>query len=79
MSPEWLKLRLFGRFGTQRVELRRSGTFIKLREQFFLVLVYLLEHAGAMVTPEELRQPLWPSDTFADFDHSPSTALGGFR
>jgi DNA-binding winged helix-turn-helix (wHTH) protein len=61
------------------VELRRSGTSIKLREQSFLVLVCLLEHAGEIVTREELRQLLWPSDTFVDFDHSLSTAVMKLR
>jgi Tol biopolymer transport system component/DNA-binding winged helix-turn-helix (wHTH) protein len=64
---------------TRRVELRRSGTPVKLREQSFLVLVYLLEHAGDIVTREELRQLLWPSDTFVDFDHSLSTAVMKLR
>ena len=64
---------------TRRVELRRSGTSIKLREQSFLVLVCLLEHAGEIVTREELRQLLWPSDTFVDFDHSLSTAVMKLR
>jgi DNA-binding winged helix-turn-helix (wHTH) protein len=61
------------------VELRRSGTSVKLREQSFLILVYLLEHAGEIVTREELRQLLWPSDTFVDFDHSLSTAVMKLR
>ena len=64
---------------TRRVELRRSGTVVKLREQSFLVLVYLLEHAGEIVTREELRHLLWPSDTFVDFDHSLSTAVMKLR
>jgi eukaryotic-like serine/threonine-protein kinase len=62
-----------------RVELRRNGTPVKLREQSFLVLIQLLEHAGELVTREELRQLLWPSDTFVDFDHSLSTAVMKLR
>jgi TolB-like protein/DNA-binding winged helix-turn-helix (wHTH) protein/Tfp pilus assembly protein PilF len=64
---------------TSRVELRRNGTPIKLREQSFRVLVHLLEHAGEVVTREELRQVLWPSDTFVDFDQSLSTAVMRLR
>src|ERR1700745_2513805 len=56
-------------------ELRRAGVPIKLRDQSSRILVYLLEHAGQMVTREELRQYLWPSDTFVDFDHSLNTAV----
>jgi len=62
-----------------RLELRRSGTPIKLRGQSFLILVHLLEHAGKIVTRDELRQVLWPSDTFVDFDHSMNAAIMKLR
>ncbi len=64
---------------TRRVELRRSGTPVKMREQSFLILVYLLQHAGEIVTREELRQVLWPLDTFVDFDHSLNVAIMNLR
>ncbi len=35
--------------------------------------------AGDVVTRDELRQKLWPSDTFVDFDHSPNTAVNKLR
>src|ERR1700746_574168 len=60
-------------------ELRRNGTVVKLREQPARILVLLLEHAGQMVTREQLRQYLWPSDTFVDFDHSLNTAVMKLR
>src|SRR6202008_4196182 len=66
-------------FDAQGVELRRSGVPIKLRDQSSRILVYLLEHAGQMVTREELRQYLWPSDPFVDFDHSLNTAVMKLR
>jgi TolB-like protein/DNA-binding winged helix-turn-helix (wHTH) protein len=49
-------------------ELRKQGFKIKLQEQPFQVLKILLEHPGKVVTREELRQRIWPSDTFVDFD-----------
>jgi Tol biopolymer transport system component/DNA-binding winged helix-turn-helix (wHTH) protein len=64
---------------TRRLELCRSGIPIKLREQSFLILVYLLEHAGEIVTREELRRLLWPSDTYVDFEHSLNTAVMKLR
>jgi Tol biopolymer transport system component/DNA-binding winged helix-turn-helix (wHTH) protein len=64
---------------TGRAELRRAGTPVKLREQSFRILVHLLEHAGEIVTREELRGVLWPSDTFVDFDHSLNTAMMKLR
>jgi cholera toxin transcriptional activator len=60
-------------------ELRKSGAKLRLQEQPFQVLVLLLQHAGEVVTREELRQKLWPSDTFVDFDHSLNTAINKVR
>src|ERR1700742_4443831 len=60
-------------------ELRRNGTVVKLREQPARILLLLLEHAGQMVTREQLRQHLWSSDTFVDFDHSLNSAVMKLR
>ena len=72
------------RFGVFEVdahkeELRRAGIPIKIREQSLRILVFLLEHAGEIVTREELRQVLWPADTFVDFAHSLNTAVMKLR
>jgi len=72
------------RFGVFEVdartmELRRGGTPVKIREQSFNILVFLLEHAGELVNREDLRRVLWPSDTFVDFDHSLNTAIMKLR
>jgi DNA-binding response OmpR family regulator len=72
------------RFGVFEVEassgeLRRSGTLVRLREQPTRILIHLLEHAGRIVTREALRQQLWPSDTYVDFDHSLNTAVMRLR
>jgi cholera toxin transcriptional activator len=60
-------------------ELRRSGKRIRLQEQPFQVLVTLLENAGRVVTRDDLRQKIWPADTFVDFDHSLNTAVNKIR
>lgn len=60
-------------------ELRKNGNRIRLQEQPFQILVYLLDRAGEVVTREELRQKLWPADTFVDFDHSLNTAVNKLR
>jgi TolB-like protein/DNA-binding winged helix-turn-helix (wHTH) protein len=60
-------------------ELRKSGVKIKLQEQPFRVLVTLLERAGDVVTREELRRELWPTDTFVDFDHGLNAAVKRLR
>ena len=60
-------------------ELRKSGIRIRLQEQPFQVLAFLLERPGKVVTREEIRQKLWPADTFVDFDHSLNTAINKLR
>ena len=60
-------------------ELRKSGTRVKLQEQPWQVLLALLETAGEVVTREELRERLWPTDTFVDFDHSLNIAVNKLR
>jgi len=56
-------------------ELRKHGFRIKLAEQPFQVLAFLLERPGEIVTREELRDRLWPGDTFVDFDHGLNNAV----
>jgi cholera toxin transcriptional activator len=60
-------------------ELRKSGARLRLQEQPLRVLALLLERAGDVGTREELRQKLWPADTFVDFDHSLNTAVNKLR
>jgi len=63
----------------QTGELRQRGQKVKLQEQPFQVLTALLERPGELVTREELRSKLWPSDTFVDFDHSLNAAIKRLR
>lgn len=63
----------------QSGELFRNGQKLRLQEQPFQVLVAMLERPTEVVTREELRQRLWPSDTFVDFDHSLNTAINKLR
>ena len=60
-------------------ELLKSGRKIRLQEQPFRILAILLEKPGQVVTREELREQLWPADTFVDFDHSLNTAVKKLR
>jgi DNA-binding winged helix-turn-helix (wHTH) protein len=60
-------------------ELRKHGVPLKLQDQPFQVLALLLEHAGVVVTREELRQRLWPADTFVDFDTGLNSAVKKLR
>jgi len=60
-------------------ELRKHGLRVRLQEQPFRVLEMLLEHAGEVVTREELQKRLWPGDTFVDFDHGLNKAINKIR
>ena len=60
-------------------ELRKQGRRIRLQDQPLQVLAELLAHPGEMVTRDELRQKLWPADTFVDFDHGLNNAINRLR
>jgi len=61
-------------------ELRKDGkSRPRLLGQPLEVLLHLLERPGDVVTREELRQRLWPADTFVDYDHSLNTAINKVR
>src|SRR5262249_49770301 len=48
-------------------------------DQPLRVLIALLSKPGEVVTREELRQELWPSDTFVDFEHGLNIAVNKLR
>ncbi len=80
-SAEEARTRRFGVFelDLRAGELRRSGLRVKLQEQPFQVLALLLERPGEIVTRDDLRNRLWPADTFVDFDHSLNAAIKRLR
>jgi TolB-like protein/tetratricopeptide (TPR) repeat protein len=72
------------RFGAFEVDvdgrrLLKKGVPITLREQSFQVLAALMERPGEVVTREELRKRLWPSDTFVDFEVALNSAVSRLR
>lgn len=61
-------------------ELRKDGiTRPRVQGQPLEVLLHLLTRPGDVVTREELRLQLWPSDTYVDYDHSLNTAVNKLR
>jgi len=60
-------------------ELRKRGLRVRLPHQAFRVLQVLIEHPGQVITREELRRSLWPTDTFVEFDHSLNNAISRVR
>jgi cholera toxin transcriptional activator len=51
----------------------------RLRDQALQILLMLLERPREVVTREALRNGLWSSDTFVDFDHGLNTAINQLR
>lgn len=49
-------------------ELRKNGRIVKLYPQAGQVLSLLLEHAGSVVSREQIRAALWNDETFVDYD-----------
>ncbi|MGA9354760.1 MAG: winged helix-turn-helix domain-containing protein [Terriglobales bacterium] len=60
-------------------ELRKHGLRIKLQDQPFQILALLLEKPGEAVTRDQIRDRLWPANTFVDFDHSLNSAIKKLR
>src|SRR6266436_8152169 len=60
-------------------ELRKHGLRLKLSEQPFQILAILVARPGEVVSREVLRERLWPSDTFVDFDHGLNNAVMRLR
>ena len=72
------------RFGAFEVEmdsgtLRKHGARLKLQGRPFQILEALLEKPGEVVTRDELRDCLWPADTFVDFESGLNTAANRLR
>jgi len=60
-------------------ELFRLGNRVRIQQLPFQLLVVLLQHAGELVTREELSQQVWPANTFVDFDHGLAVAVHKLR
>jgi DNA-binding winged helix-turn-helix (wHTH) protein/tetratricopeptide (TPR) repeat protein len=79
-SPKPLRYRI-GPYDLDPEEgrLSRDGVRIKLQDLPFRLLVLLVERAGQIVTREEVRQRLWPDNTFVEFDNSLGVAVRKLR
>ncbi len=60
-------------------ELRRNGVKVRLQDLPFRALTLLLTRPGEVITREEFRQALWPSDVFVDFEQGISSAVMRLR
>jgi Tol biopolymer transport system component/DNA-binding winged helix-turn-helix (wHTH) protein len=60
-------------------ELSSNGRRRTLPEQPLQILRVLLDRPGELVTRDELRERLWPADTFVDFEHGLNAAVKRLR
>ena len=72
------------RFGIFQIDLKarqlhKSGIKVKLQDQPFRVLALLVARAGQVVTREQLRQTIWPSDVYGTFDQGLNNAIKKVR
>ena len=63
----------------RRHEIRRGGETIRLQQQPFQILALLMEHAGGVVTRQDIERRLWPDGTTVDFEHSVNAAIRRLR
>src|SRR3989449_11715574 len=71
----------FGAFhlDLKKEELFRDGTRVKLQGKVYQALAALLQKPGEIVTREELRLQLWPSDTHVNYDANVNTTVNKLR
>src|ERR1700730_13062721 len=63
----------------QRQEITKNGEKLKLQGKVYRVLLTLLEKPGEVVTREELRQRLWPAETYVNYDANVNTTVNKLR
>ena len=78
VSPQLVRFGVF-ELDLNSGELCKNGRKLKLQEQPFRILSLLLEQPGQTITRDQLKNVLWPSDTFVDFDHSLNAAIAKLR
>jgi TolB-like protein/DNA-binding winged helix-turn-helix (wHTH) protein/Tfp pilus assembly protein PilF len=60
-------------------ELWKQGRKVRLEGQPVRILICLLENPGELVTRDELRQRLWPADTYGNFEDGLNAAVKRLR
>ncbi len=63
----------------KRIQLRRSGVDVELSPQAFRVLMMLAERPDEVVTRQEIKEALWPGQSFGDFDSRLNFAIKKLR
>jgi DNA-binding winged helix-turn-helix (wHTH) protein len=63
----------------KKEELFKDGTRIKMQGKVHQALLALLQKPGEIVTREQLRMQLWPSDTHVNYDANVNTTVNKLR
>jgi DNA-binding winged helix-turn-helix (wHTH) protein/TolB-like protein len=66
-------------FDSEQLELRRDGRSVRLQRQPAQLLAMLIDRAGHVVTRDELRDAIWGTDTFVDFDRGLNFCIAQIR
>lgn len=79
MAQSWIVE--FGEFSLnlQTGDLISADVISRLQDQPFRALSMLIETPGQLVTREQLRQRLWPDQTYLNFDNALATAMKKLR
>lgn len=72
------------RFGTFQLDtgagqLLKNGRVVRLKPQPLRLLQLLISRPGELVTRDEIRDLLWGTDTFVDFEQGMNTAVRQIR
>lgn len=73
-------MKVFGEFefDEKAMQLRRGGSIVPIHGQCLELLVLMLDHAGQLITREEIRRVLWP-DSNVDFEHGLDVLVNRLR
>jgi len=65
----WIR---FGQFelNGETYELRKGGVPAKIQQQPARILALLVNNAGALITRDQIREAIWGSETYVDFEQS---------
>jgi DNA-binding winged helix-turn-helix (wHTH) protein/Tol biopolymer transport system component len=66
-------------FDLTNLELKRDGRLVSTQQQPALLLQFLVIRASRVVTREELKNAIWPTGTYVEFDYGLNTAINRIR
>jgi DNA-binding winged helix-turn-helix (wHTH) protein/tetratricopeptide (TPR) repeat protein/TolB-like protein len=78
VAPLHLRFGLY-EVNLQKRELRKGGLRLRIPHQSFQILAMLLEKPGQLISREDLKRELWPSDVFVNYERSLNSAVQKLR